>query len=162
MAREFFSRLFSLTSLAWLGIYGALWALLSGGHGFAFGIVWIVIATLLSLWLRLRLWRLRLQYLPGFIVFFLRALFSGGWDVARRAFHPRLSLQTAWVTYPLALGDGRFRLALSATVGLLPGTLATEIRGDHMQVHVLDERLQWQPTFIELEQQLARLLGVDG
>ena len=53
----------------------------------------------------------------------------------------------------------RVRLLLSALVGLLPGTLSSRIEGDHMQVHVLDERLAWQPTVAELERWLERLLG---
>jgi multicomponent Na+:H+ antiporter subunit E len=102
---------------------------------------------------------MRLGALPAFLGFFLKHMLLGGWDVARRALQPRCPLQPAWHPYSLSSQSPRVRLLLSALVGLLPGTLASRIEGDEMRVHVLDERLPWQATVVDLEQRLERLLG---
>jgi multicomponent Na+:H+ antiporter subunit E len=146
-------------ALFWSLIYTALWALFGAGQGWLLGVPTVALAVALSLWLGLRPPAMRLGALPGFLTFFLRHMLLGGWDVARRALQPRCQLQPAWHPYPLTSRSPRVRLLLSALVGLLPGTLSSRIEGDHMQVHVLDERLAWQPTVAELERRLERLLG---
>lgn len=143
----------------WLLLYTALWWLLSGGAGWYIGIPCVLGATSLSRWLGSPPWHLRLRALPGFMLFFLGALISGGWDVARRAIQPRPSLRPAWVRYPLSISQQRYRLLFASMIGLLPGTLATHIDGDHLCMHVLDERLPWQAGAARLERQLAALLG---
>ncbi|MBA1264096.1 Na+/H+ antiporter subunit E [Stutzerimonas stutzeri] len=148
--------------LGWALLYGALWALFTGGSGWLLGVPSILSAVGLSLWLGIRPWRLSLTALPGFLRFFLCRMVMGGWDVAWRALHPRCPLQPAWHQYSLASQSPRMRLLLSAMVGLLPGTLVSRIDGEQMQVHVLDERLPWRATIAELEQRLERLLGASG
>lgn len=140
-------------------VYVALWASFSHGEGWSLGIPSILLAVLLSLWLGVRPWQLALTELPGFIRFFLGRMVAGGWDVAIRALHPRRPLQPAWLDYRLHSRSPKVRLMLSALVGLLPGTLASRIEGEHMRVHVLDKRQAWQPTVVELEQRLQRLFG---
>ena len=88
----------------------------------------------------------------------LKHMLLGGWDVARRALHPRSPLQPAWHPFILTSDSPRVRLLLSAMVGLLPGTLVSRIEGDEMQVHVLDASMPWQATIADLEQHLVRLL----
>lgn len=144
----------------WLFLYTALWWLLSGGAGWYIGIPCVLGAAGLSRWLGSPPWHLRLRELPGFMVFFLGALVSGGWDVARRAIQPRPTLNPAWVHYPLSIPQARYRLLFASMIGLLPGTLAARIDGDHLYMHVLDEKLPWQAGAARLEQQLGKLLGV--
>lgn len=138
--------------------YVVLWALLSGGTGWELGLLFILTATVASLYLRTPLWNLHLRYLPGFLVFFIRSLWSGGWDVARRACHPSLPLNPGWVDYRLTQNHPRVSLVLSAMVGLLPGTLATRIDQQHMTIHVLNLDQPWQPTVERLEQKLTYLI----
>lgn len=148
--------------LGWMLLYGALWALFAEGGGWSLGVPSILLAVVLSVWLGIRPWRPSLRVLPGFVWFFLGRMVAGGWDVAVRALHPRLPLQPAWLDYPLRSESPRVRLLLSALVGLLPGSLSSGVEGDRMRVHVLDERQPWEPTVIELEQRLTRLLNVGG
>lgn len=145
--------------LYWVLFHAALWALLAEGRGWVLGVPLVLLATALALWLDAAPLRLHLPSLPGFVAFFCWHMLLGGWDVARRALHPRLPLAPAWRDYPLACGVPRVRLLLSALVGLLPGTLASQVEGDCLRVHVLDHEQPWQATVAELERRLARLLG---
>lgn len=143
----------------WLLLYSALWLLLSGATGWVFGLVCAVAATGLSLWLKLPPPGLRLLYLPHFLLFFLTEILLGAWDVARRALHPKLPLNPAWVIYPLTCTDPRACLLLSAMVGLMPGTLSTHFDEKNLYLHVLDQEQNWHLPIAQMEAHLARLLG---
>lgn len=139
----------------WLG----LWALLSHGQGWAFGIPLAALATFAAARLQLA-WRpLRLRAFGALLLFFLRELFSGGWDVARRALHPCLPVDPGWQTFSLTTRNPRVRLLLSAMVGLLPGTLSSHFEANILHVHALDRQQDWQATVARLEQLLTDLLG---
>lgn len=146
----------------WLLVYAAVWLLLSGASGWAFGLVCVLAATGLSLWLRLPPLGLRLFHLPPLVGFFLHAVFVGAWDVARRALHPRMPLDPAWVTHACACANPRVRLLLSALVGLMPGTLASHIDEDMLHLHVLDQGQAWRLPVETMETHLARLFGASA
>lgn len=152
-------RLLLQRSSYWLLIYAALWLLLSNVNGWSFGLVCALAATGLSLWLRLPPLGLRLFYLPRFMFFFFFETLLGAWDVAKRALHPRLPLNPAWVTHSLTCPDPRVRLLLSAMVGLMPGTLSTHFDEENLYLHVLDLEQEWRRPIIAMEFHLARLLG---
>ncbi len=147
-----------LGALLNLGLWLALWALLSSNQGWAFGLPLALLATLASLRLRLHTGPIHLRYLPGFLGFFILELFIGGWDVARRAWHPRLPIKPQWVRYEVSSADPRVQLLLSAMVGLLPGTLASHVDGQTLHLHALDHRQNWSDTVAHLEQHLDQLL----
>lgn len=142
----------------WSVLYISLWWLLSGGQGWYIGVPSIIGAVALSSWLGAPPLRLRLIALPRFILFFLGALLSGGWDVAYRALHPRLPLHPAWVHYPVQIKQPRYRLLFASLIGLLPGTLAARVDDDCLYMHVLDSHGDWQLGTARLEQQLIALL----
>lgn len=139
----------------WLG----LWALLSGAEGWVFGVPLAALATFAGYRLGLRCGTLRISVLPAFLAFFLRELFSGGWDVACRALHPRLPVAPGWQTFNLTCRDPRVRLLLSALVGLLPGTLSSHHQDQILHIHALDQQQDWRTTVGRLETLLAKLLG---
>jgi multicomponent Na+:H+ antiporter subunit E len=141
-------------------VYVSVWLLLSGADGWAFGLIFALAATVLSLWLRMPFPRLRLLYLPVFLGFFLMEVLLGAWDVARRALHPGMPLDPAWVTHVLKCTDPGVRLALSAMVGLMPGTLASHMDDDTLHLHVLDQSQAWRLPVQKMEMHLARLFGV--
>ena len=62
---------------------------------------------------------------------------SGGIDVAKRAFSPRLPLNPGWVEIPSDLPDGA-RVALGAELSLMPGTLSAGSAEGKLLVHLLD------------------------
>lgn len=143
----------------WLLVYAALWVLLSGATGLLFGLICALAATGLSLWLKLPPLGLRLLYFPRFLLFYFYETLLGAWDVAKRAFHPQLPLDAAWVTYPFTCANPRVRLVLSAMVGLMPGTLATHGDDSTLYLHILDQRQDWRTPVARMEAHLARLLG---
>jgi len=151
--------LFSRQTLFWLLLYAALWWLLAGGTGWYLGVPFILTAASLSHWLGSPVWHVRLRAAPAFLLFFLRALLAGGWDVARRAIQPRMPLAPAWVRYPLTIRQPGNRLLFASLVGLLPGTLAAAIEDDCLNMHVLDQHQPWLDSTARLEQRLLRLLG---
>lgn len=143
----------------WLLVYVSVWLFLSGADGWVFGMIFALAATVLSLWLGVSLPRLRPLHLPGFLGFFLLEMLLGAWDVARRALHPRVPLEPAWVTYAFKCADPGVRLVLSAMVGLMPGTLASHIDADTLHLHVLDQSQAWRLPVQKMEMHLARLFG---
>ncbi|MCH8551536.1 MAG: Na+/H+ antiporter subunit E [Natronospirillum sp.] len=154
--------------LAWFICLCLLWAMLSAGQGWYLGLPTAFGASVLAAALRLPAPRPgTLLRLPRFMVFFLRTLWHGGWDVARRALSPNLPIAPAWEKYQLQdhYRDHplypRLRLLLSAMVGLLPGTLSTHYDEHTLTLHVLDERQDWRVTTLNLEQELARLLEME-
>ncbi|VXD00177.1 Na+/H+ antiporter subunit E [Pseudomonas sp. 9Ag] len=148
-----------LDGLGWVALYALVWALFTEGAGWILGVPSILLAAGLSLWLGQRPWHPSLAALPGFLGFFLGKMAAGAWDVALRALHPNRPLQPAWLDYSLTSSSSQVRLVLSALVGLLPGTLASQVEGDRMRVHVLDERQPWEATVHSLERRLERLLA---
>lgn len=143
----------------WLLLYATLWVLLSNAGGWGFGLICALAAAALSVWLRLPPLGLRLLYLPHFLLFFLYETVIGAWDVARRALHPHLPLNPAWVTYELTCANPRVRLLLSAMVGLMPGTLSTHFDDEKLHLHILDQQQNWRAPVAQMEAHLARLLG---
>lgn len=141
-----------------LGAWLVLWALLSGNQGWAFGAPLAVFAACVSWQVSLHAEPVHLKHLPAFLGFFLAELFVGGWDVARRAWHPRLPIKPQWVHYQMSSTEPRVQLLLSAMVGLLPGTLASHFDGQTLCLHALDHRQNWYETIARLERKLDRLL----
>ncbi|WP_231701500.1 Na+/H+ antiporter subunit E [Halopseudomonas xinjiangensis] len=152
---------FSTTRSAayWLILFIALWLLLAGNAGWYLGLPSAIAATLVALRLQLAPLPIRPLALPQFITRFLLAAISGGWDVARRALHPRLPIAPDWVDYPVRSNHRQVRLLLSSLVGLLPGTLAIGIEEDRLRLHVLDVGSDWQRQVAALESSLCRLFG---
>ncbi|HEY7775545.1 MAG TPA: Na+/H+ antiporter subunit E, partial [Kineobactrum sp.] len=128
-------------------------------QGWEFGIPVAALATLAGHRLGLQSGPVQPQVLPAFFWFFLRELFSGGMDVARRALHVNLPIAPAWQTFTLTSRDPRVCLMLSALIGLLPGTLASHYYERELFVHTLDEHRDWKTAVSQLERLLSRLLG---
>lgn len=145
--------------LSWTLGYLLLWSLVTSASGYYIGLPASLAAAALSLYLGLHTYNLRLRYAAVFVGFFLHALLLGGWDVARRALSPSLPIDPAWVRYPMRCHSERVRLALSALVGLLPGTLSTGFSDNQLTLHVLDQGQDWAATVTRLENHLCRLLN---
>ncbi len=141
-----------------------LWVILTGGHLKAlwFGVPVVLLAALMSMLIHPEQhprWRVKgfLRFLP----FFLWQSLQGGFDVARRVFHPRLPISPSFQTYSMRLPEESARLLLAGTVSLLPGTLSAEMEGDRLEVHVLDDRQPVLRRIQDVEDQVASLCGMD-
>lgn len=146
--------------LYWLLASVLLWWLLAGNAGWYLGLPLALLASALAIRLQLPWPRLDWRQAPELLLFFAWQLLRGGWDVARRAVHPRMPLDPAWVELSLDCRNPQVQLLLSALVGLLPGTLASHVHKDCLHLHVLDQQQPWQPVVRQLEHHLAALFGV--
>jgi multicomponent Na+:H+ antiporter subunit E len=122
-------------------VFAALWAALTGGapETWLVGVpvVAAAAATSLRLWPRRGAWWSPTGLLR-FLVLFLRESVRGGVDVARRAFHPDLSLRPGIVHLDTRLPTGPAEVALMNALSLMPGTLGVDLRGRQLTLHVLD------------------------
>lgn len=146
-----------------MAILTGLWWLIVEGRSDAWmiGVPAVILAALASLRLGGRtLPRLSVAGLLGFLALFLRESLAGGLDVARRTLQPRLRIQPGFRRYRLRVDDPAARVLLVNCIGLLPGTLAVDLDGDHAELHLLDARENPEPGLLRLEQAIARLFGL--
>lgn len=144
----------------WFVLFLLLWLILSGAQGWAFGIIGSASAALLAWRLPLAWPAIHLARLPACFGFFAVQLFVGGWDVARRALHPKLPIDPVWTTYTFTSANPRVHQVLSALIGLMPGTLASHFHEGQLHIHALDQQRNWHTTTQHFEQLLDRMLEV--
>jgi multicomponent Na+:H+ antiporter subunit E len=97
--------------------------------------------------------------LPAFLMLFLRDSVRGGLDVAWRTLGPKLRVAPGFRRHRLRLDHPAARVLLVNCIGLLPGTLAADLDGDHVELHLLDTGVDPAPQLRQLEQAIARLFG---
>jgi len=97
--------------------------------------------------------------IPAFLILFLRDSIHGGFDVALRTLGPKLRVAPGFQRYRLRLDHPAARVLLINCIGLLPGTLAADLDGDHVELHLLDTGVDPTPKLRQLEQAVARLFG---
>jgi multicomponent Na+:H+ antiporter subunit E len=141
----------------------ALWIVLAGiaPADLAFG----VLAALAAAWTSVRLLppstaRVRPVALARYAARFAWQSVRGGWDVARRAFHPRLPLAPGFVALVPRLERGPARHFFASISSLLPGTVPVADEGERLRYHCLDTRA---PVAAALaEEEAAFIRGVAG
>lgn len=136
-------------------VLAAVWLVLAGTtfEAIAAGVVLAPLALALSLKLLpagtpVRLWPI-VRLVPHFVIQSL----SGGMDVARRAFAPRVPLDPDWIEIDIDLPQGG-RVALGSELSLMPGTLSAGTSEGRMLVHVLDRGQDVESAIREEERRL--------
>ncbi len=138
-----------------------LWMALDGLENLGFGLLFAVLGAVAGAWLapgQVYPWRpLRLF---GFALYFTRASFQGGLDVAARALHPALPIAPCLREYPLLLPPGLPRTLFVGVVSLLPGTLSARLDVEHgrLTVHALTA-ISFD-DLDDLERRVARLFSL--
>lgn len=130
-----------LTFVLVLGAAAGLWLLLSGADNASWlvGLPAVVAAAWAGRALGLFAGRgLSPVGLLRFLPFFLWESVRGGVDVARRVLAPRLKVVPGFFGYAVRLQHPGARLLFTNSVSLLPGTLAADLRGGHLEIHALD------------------------
>lgn len=92
-----------------------------------------------------------------FSVYFLWESVRGGVDVARRTLAPRLRIRPGFTVYRTELTRRDARVLFANCVSLLPGTLAADLRGDRLDVHLLDTGSDTTHQLRRLERAVTRL-----
>jgi multicomponent Na+:H+ antiporter subunit E len=125
------------------------------------GLPVVMVAAVTSFHLgRTGLRRVSLSGLAAFVVLFLRESVRGGLDVARRTLAPRLRIRPGFRTFDVGLADPSARILLINCISLLPGTMATRLLGDRVEVHLLDADQDPEPDLRRLEGAITRLFGL--
>jgi multicomponent Na+:H+ antiporter subunit E len=122
-------------------IYGAAWYGLTAGALDAWQIGLPAIAA--TVYADYRLSRhTAVRWSPAawliYALYFLKFSLTGGVDVLRRTYHPRLPLKPGLIDYPLRLSSRSARNLFVCTVSLLPGTLSVQLEDRELKIHVLD------------------------
>jgi len=148
------------------------------GRAVGFGIAWLIMAgpapgswliglptVALATWVSLRLapplpYRVSFPGVLSFLGFFLRESLRGGWDVAMRTLSRRMNIQPGEVSFTSSLPDGLPIVLFANCLSLLPGTLSQRIDGRKLSLHLLDSREPQDAQLRELEDRIARMLGI--
>lgn len=148
--------------IARAAIFAMLWWMLTGGDApsWIVGGPVVLVATALSLSLRPeQSWRWRLAGVLPMGWFFLRQSLRGGFDVARRALHPRLPLNPGVLRFNTRLPAGSARLFFIGLISLLPGTLVLGIEEAVLEIHALAVGPSAELGLRALEERVAGLFG---
>jgi multicomponent Na+:H+ antiporter subunit E len=138
----------------------AAWLLLTRGDAASFVIALPAIAAALYAAQRLcpaRGATISLAGLLRFIPFFLAESLRGGWNVALATLSPRMRIEPAVMDYSIELEDERSLLLFANCVSLLPGTLAADLDGRRMKVHVLRDAAAAHKEMRRLEAYIANV-----
>jgi multicomponent Na+:H+ antiporter subunit E len=140
--------------------YFALWIVLIGVD--PVDLVVGVFAAAAATWASLRLLApgmhpVRLAALPALALRFARQSVIAGFDVARRAFAPRLPLHPGFVVHATRYPRGPARNAFASLSSLLPGTVPVRDDAQGLLYHCLDVD---QPVAAELAAEEAAVSRV--
>lgn len=141
-------------------IFSAGWLILVGGK---VSDLWLVVLVLILttalsiLCVPAKQWRVRPLALVTFIPYFLITALRGGWDVAKRAFYPKMPIDPGFITVALD-HDLRRTLLLTWIISLLPGTASCKIDGETLVVHVLDRNLPVAAEIKTLQNYIQRIV----
>lgn len=138
------------------------WAITQGrAESWLFGAPIIVAAALASLALQGRQrWRLRPLAAARILPWFLARSLAAGVDVALRVLRPQPRIAPAFVVVRTRLTDPGARVLLADSMSLLPGTLSAGLRGDALELHVLDRAAPVADEVRAIETRIAELLGL--
>jgi multicomponent Na+:H+ antiporter subunit E len=96
----------------------------------------------------------------AFVAFFIWQSIKAGVQVAVLALRPATALRPQLLDVRLTLPPGLPSALLTASLGLMPGTLGVELAHGRLRLHVLDPRFGDEGDLRALEQRVARMLGV--
>jgi multicomponent Na+:H+ antiporter subunit E len=102
---------------------------------------------------------MRLRGVVAFVPYFVWRSLAGGVDVAMRALRTDRPVSPSLATYRTRLpAHGPARVVFVSVIGLLPGTLAADLRADAVSVHLLSGTLD-AAGLERLEVHVARIFG---
>jgi multicomponent Na+:H+ antiporter subunit E len=143
-------------------LLAGLWLTLSGG---AWG-AWVIGLPALALagWAVRRLSKgrpspINLWGLLRFLPFFLWESLRGGIDVARRTLQPRMPIQPDFIHFRTDLHSSAARTFLANCVSLLPGTLAADLQGEWLEIHVLNMDANQTAELARLERSIGAIFN---
>jgi multicomponent Na+:H+ antiporter subunit E len=153
-----------LRPLRHLALFAALWWLLTGGAPGTWLVGLPTVAA--AAWLAGRRAPAASRWswtgLARFVPFFVWESLRGGLDVTRRILTPSLPLRPGCLEYHCRLADPRAQRLFVGCLSLLPGTLAADLNGPRITVHLLDREQDPLKELKQLEYRVARLFAAPG
>ncbi|MFM1891932.1 MAG: hypothetical protein RLZ44_1009 [Pseudomonadota bacterium] len=143
-------------------LFAALWLVIAGTDpgSWLIGVPAVAAASWASLRLETELAPLSPAGAWRFARVFLWESLRGGLDVARRTLGRRLRIRPGFLDYRSRLPAGRPLVLFVNCVSLLPGTLAADLQGDTVLVHLLDTDTDAQSELRQLEEAVGDLFGL--
>ncbi|MFT5598319.1 MAG: multicomponent Na+:H+ antiporter subunit E [Gammaproteobacteria bacterium] len=150
-------------------VLAAAWVLLTkaAASSWVVGIIVVPIAALLSLSLFRRPDEMKTQSsinwfrLLCFTPYFLWLSLKGGWQTARLAFQPSMSLNPYFMHHNSVLPYGAARIFFLNFLSLLPGTFSARLEGAQLTIHVLQISPQSRQEICDCEQYVAWIFDID-
>lgn len=141
-----------------VSVFSLLWIIFVDGalNSWIVGVPIVLLVTFISIKL-LPITPISFIGLLKFIPFFLWHSLLGGFDVARRVFYLKVAISPAILNYRWRLPLGLSRIFMANTVSLLPGTLSVELDKEYLQIHVLDDSVDFTAELILVENKVAEL-----
>ena len=140
----------------------ALWIVLMGFGKTAdliVGSIAALVASKVSLWLMPPSAQyVQVRELILFFPHFLWQSVLSGWDVARRALHPKMPLNTGFIQYPVKQSAGYLRNTFASITSLLPGTVPCGESAQQLEYHALDTTIDVCASLKNEERLLAPVL----
>ena len=145
-----------------VSVFSLLWLLLVNGamNSWVIGVPMVLLATTVSIKL-LPETPISFIALLNFIPFFLWHSLLGGFDVAKRVFYPKVAISPAIFNYRWRLPLGLSRVFMANTVSLLPGTLSVELNKEYLQIHVLDDSIDFTSVLMLVEKRVAEIFKLN-
>lgn len=140
----------------------AVWALFNWGDisSWIVGVIFIVLGTLLALWLPAGDSRaLRPAAILRFAVFFVLESVRGGLQVARRALAPGFSARPGFIRHRPDLSCQAAHTLFKDALTLTPGTIFVDKDGDLLIIHCMDLAEQAGEDIADLERRVGRIFG---
>lgn len=145
-------------------VLGACWGVLTWSDGWAslvVGIPAILAGGLVSRRLgSFPRCRVDIGQLLRFLALFVGRSLAGGWDVARRALSPRMSVAPRMIAFRTRLPAGLPRLVFAHSISLIPGSLLAGLDGDLLSVHLLDGSAEASGELRVMEHDVARAFSI--
>lgn len=155
----------------WLIVLSALlWLILTANEGWAFFVGLLLLILVWQWHYPLMAPKFQWRYFPALFLTFMRQLWFGGIDVARRAFFGRTFKHAGFSSYTCRLTQPAQQQIFATLVSLLPGTCTVSVSAADdteqaattnvsLLLHVLDQTANWHAEVAELEWQLARFMA---
>lgn len=140
--------------------FGALWWLLAGADAASWVVGLPTVAA--AAWAVRRLqagWAGSVSVLGllRFVPFFVRESLHGGVDVALRTLSPTMRVRPGFTVFRTELRRDDAIVFLVTCANLLPGTLATDLHEDKLNVHLIDAEAGAEDGLRRLEREIGRI-----
>lgn len=95
--------------------------------------------------------------LVGYLGWLMGCVVKANIDVARRIWHPALPIQPNWTRLDTEVSTPLEKTLYANSITLTPGTLTTEVLGDHFMIHSLSKEGIEELRGGEMERRIRRL-----